>query len=481
MGGAHIALKPDSTSPVFVNTGNPASYALIRFTTLEVGGRFFLSSHKSKNSGLNIWNTGFGYGTLGFPVRNNGGMCLGIMPYTFVGYQTSSTASEPIVGNIKYQFNGDGGLSKAFVGYGIMPFHKRLIRFKRKYLNPPDSAKHLGRLAYKLREFNSKWLSDLTIGANANYIFGNISNSTRVIYPNSLLYNNTFRERTLVMGDFTGNIGVQTAFTADSVKDYRGHKKKIEAEIKKIKAYGHATDSSALSGLSPFKEDVIEFKADSIKKNTPLHRRALREKVKLSVGFFMSLNNNMAAKYTSAAYNYIVNGQGEEIIRDTAYYLANKSGSIRLPLEQGFGLGLKKGERWSFAADFALTAWSGFKYLNEISTLKDNYRIAAGVNYVPEKYAFGKGSYFSRVNYRFGVNYNTGYVNLNNTTLADYSINAGIGLPVGTSRYNSSMVNVSLQYGQMGFNSSNAIKENYFRVGFGFTYCDRWFQKFRYD
>ena len=408
-------------------------------------------------------------------------MCFGIMPYTFVGYQTSTSATEPVVGNVTYQYNGDGGLSKAFLGYGVMPFNKRLNKFRRRYLNPPDTAKHLSRLAYKVREFNCKWLSDLSIGVNANYIFGNISNATRVIYPNSLLYNNTYRERTLVMGDFTGNFGVQTAFTTDSVMDRKSRKKRIEEEVKKLKAQGHAVDSSALSGLTPFAEDVIEFKADSIRKYTPLRKRALRGKIKLSAGFFMSLNNSMSAKYTAAAYNYILNGQGEEIIRDTAYYLANQNGTITLPLEQGFGLGLKKGERWSFAADFAITAWSGYKYLNEISSLKDNYRVAAGVNYVPEKYAFGKRSYFSRVNYRFGLNYNTGYINVNNTSLADYSISAGVGLPVGASRFNSSMINLSLQYGQMGFNSTNSIKENYFRINFGFTYCDKWFQKFRYD
>ena len=49
MGGTYIALKPDSTMPIFINTGNPASYSLIKLTTLEVGGSFL-------NSNFNIGN-----------------------------------------------------------------------------------------------------------------------------------------------------------------------------------------------------------------------------------------------------------------------------------------------------------------------------------------------------------------------------------------------------------------------------------------
>jgi hypothetical protein len=49
----------------------------------------------------------------------------------------------------------------------------------------------------------------------------------------------------------------------------------------------------------------------------------------------------------------------------------------------------------------------------------------------------------------------------------------------------SSMVHGSLQVGMLGPGlgaKDNAIvTEQYFRVHFGFTFCDRWFQKFRYD
>ena len=152
MGGAYIALKPDSTMPIFINVGNPASYALIRLTTLEVGGSFIASQFKGTNSSLTKWGTNFAYATLGFPIRRNGGACFGIKPYSFVGYETQNTVADPIIGNVVYKFNGDGGLSKAFIGYGVSPFNKRLIKYRSKRLYPPDSLKTIKHKQYLRRE-----------------------------------------------------------------------------------------------------------------------------------------------------------------------------------------------------------------------------------------------------------------------------------------------------------------------------------------
>ncbi len=432
MGGACIALKPDSTMPMFINTGNPAAYPLIKLTSLEVGGTYLYSRFKS-NAGISRnWGTNFSYATLGFPVREKGGAVVGLMPYSTVGYNLESKSDLDNVGTMTYNYSGSGNLNKAFIGYGVMPFDKRLQKFRTKRQYIADSLKTLSRNGFKCREFGSKLLSDFSLGLNVNYVFGNISNVAKVIYPNSLLYNNTLRERSLVLGDFTGNFGAQTAITIDSVR-VNSHQ-----------------------------------------------RRALREKVRFTMGFFMALNSTLKANYTTSAYNYILNGSGQEIIRDTAYYKQNSTGSIRLPLEQGFGIGFKKGERINLVADFALTYWKGFRYLNEINNFKNSYRAAIGVNYVPEKYASGRGSYVRRMNYRLGASYQSGYINLNNQLISDYYVSGGIGIPVGIGRL-SSMVNISAQYGKMGTLKANLLQQNYWRINFGFTFSDRWFQKFRYD
>ena len=437
MGGAFIAYKPDSLMPNFINTGNPAAYALIKFTTLEVGGKFTYSNFSGNSASLKKWGANFAYGALGFPIRNKGGACFGIMPYTNVGYDLKSVNTEANIGDVTYLYSGTGGLNKVFIGYGVMPFGERLIKFRKKNLYIPDSLKRLANFGYKSREVLSKLLSDFSIGVNGNYIFGTIGQTARVVYPNSLLYNNSYRERNISLGDFTANFGMQTALTIDSVKN---------------KDKNHAGK-----------------------------RRALKEKVKITFGAFITLNNPLKATYDASSYNYILNGFGQEILRDTVFYTPNQKNTVRLPLEQGVGIGFKKGERINIASDFAITNWQNFKFLDNVNSYKNNYRFAIGINYVPEKYAAGNGAFFKRINYRFGANYNTGFIQLNNNTLVtSYAITAGVGLPVGIGRL-SSMVNISAQYGIMGPANQSATKENFWRVNFGFTFCDRWFQKFRYD
>lgn len=469
MGGAHIALRPDSTMPIFMNVGNPASYPLIRLTTLEVGGTHVYSQFKGTNgSSLTKWSVNFAYGALGFPVRNNGGACFGIMPYSSVGYETQSIEKEENVGDVLYKYNGDGGLNKVFLGYGILPFKKRLVKFRSNYYYVADSLKTLTLKQYKRKEKMAKLLSDFSLGANVNYIFGNISNSTRVVYPNSLTYNNTFRDRTLNIGDFTGNFGAQTALGIDSVSDPKGRKQRIEERMAALKA----------SGL--FTEELLVLKRDSMNAATPRYNRALKEKVKFTFGYFANLNNGLKATYTTGVFNYILNGSGQEVLRDTVIYNADQTGTVKLPFEQGFGIGFKKGERINLVADFALTNWENFKYLETVNEFKNNYRVALGINFVPEKYAAGRGALVRRLNYRLGVSYQTSYLYLKNTQLSDYFVSAGLGIPVGIGRL-SSMVNVSAQYGVMGSANADLIKQNYWRINFGFTFCDRWFQKFRYD
>ena len=135
MGGAYVALKPDSLMPIFINAGNPAAYSLIKLTCLEVGGTFTDSRFKGNNSTLHKWSANFAYGALGFPIRSNGGACFGIMPYSSMGYDAETSIESSGIGSVEYKYSGSGGLNKAFLGYGFMPFQDRLRKFRRKIVS----------------------------------------------------------------------------------------------------------------------------------------------------------------------------------------------------------------------------------------------------------------------------------------------------------------------------------------------------------
>jgi hypothetical protein len=430
MGGTHIALRADSTMPIFVNPGNPSSYALVRLTTLEVGGKFSYSHFKSNSAEANRFGTVFSYATLAFPFTKKGGAAFGIMPYSVVGYDTEEQQSSP-AGTMRYEYSGSGGLNKAYFGMGFMPFNRANNRFRKRHIYVDDSLKWTSHKKTMRHDFASKLLSEFSIGANANYIFGNLQHTARVLYPNPNLYNQTYREQVFAINNITGNFGLQTAIIIDSV----------------------SVDN---------------------------RRRALKEKVKITFGFIATINNPMSGRFNSVAYNYVPNTSGQEIIRDTIVFNINQRRNITLPAEQGFGIGFKKGERLNVVADFAKTGWTDLAIFDDGSDLTTNYRMSVGANFVPDKYASGRGTFFRKLNYRVGASYETGYIKIGNTTISDYYVSAGIGLPVGIGRL-SSMVNVSAQYGRVGTTNNNLLRENYWRIHFGFTFCDRWFQKFRYD
>lgn len=433
MGGTFIAWRPDSTMPVFINQGNPASYALLRFTSLEVGGRYNYSRFLSAGDKFPKWGTNFSYAAIGVPLGSRAGLCFGISPYSHVGYNSQS----PGANDINNQYAGNGDVTRVHIGAGIMPFRNAWVRFRRFAARRPDSLPPLSRGSYRLRSVCSRFLSDLSVGANLQYFFGDITTTTRIVYPNTVLYRNSYFERTLNIADFSGNFGLQGGFTVDSARAKNGH-----------------------------------------------GRRALKQQSKFVFGLTGSLQNPLHVVYNEVAYNYIVNSSGGEVLRDTLIFNVEQHRRMTLPLEAGAGLGFKKGEKLQVMVDAALTGWSKFVFPGQTLKFTDSYRFSAGLNYVPEKYAAGRSAFLRRVNYRFGVSHETGYMVVNGLRITNSFVSAGIGMPVGVGRI-SSMVHASLQLGMLGpgfgVKSNDVITEQYFRVHFGFTFCDRWFQKFRYD
>lgn len=433
MGGSFIAYHQDTIAPFFINSANPAGLAGIRLSTFELGGQAQFSKISSQASSLNKKNINFSYGSVGFPIKRIGGAAFGIMPYSTVGYKITSSQEEAGVGTMKYIFQGDGGINKVFIGTGLKPFRNQANKFYTSDL-ADTLIKYKQTSKYKHKKFVKQLLSELSIGATANYLFGTINQVTDVIYPGSSSFNNSKRQRSIQVSDFTFNGGLQTHFTIDSVKSHG-------------------------------------------------QRRALKEKLKVGVGFFINTPTTIDAQQNNIIYNYSIDGFGVERAKDTVLNSQGNTGNITLPLEMGIGFSLKKGEKLTVLMDAATTNWSNFKYFDTPSTdFKNSYRVSAGLNYVPNKLAYGASNYIKRVQYRLGVSYSDGYLDLKNTSISNYFVSAGLGLPVGIGRFDDiAVVNISAQYGRMGTISNSLLQEEYVRLVLGFTFNKRWFIKYKYD
>ncbi|HQW06993.1 MAG: hypothetical protein IPH05_18265 [Flavobacteriales bacterium] len=179
MGGLGVAV----VDPVSVTYTNPASYAFLQRTTFEQGLVVRSSKYSSSGTESNGRQVGLLGLTLGVPFGNGKwGMALGLAPMSTVGYNISTTSQPSDVAGVRYQYTGDGGLNRAFLGMGRTLLEKR------------DSL------------YNGHRLS---VGANLGYVFGRIEESRKVYYPSGLGYYNSSIFSSLVVRDPVANLGIQ--------------------------------------------------------------------------------------------------------------------------------------------------------------------------------------------------------------------------------------------------------------------------------
>ena len=354
---------------------------------------------------------------------------------------------EEAAGKMTYIYKGDGGLSKAFIGTGIKPFMSKEYRFYSS--NLADTLTKYQRVKrYKFYKFGNQIISNISIGASANYIFGTINQTTDVIYPSQVLYFNAKRQRSTQVSDFTINGGIQTHFTIDSVKNRS--RESSDRQNKKV---------------------------------------ALKERILIGTGFYINSPMNLNAVQNNIIYNYAIDGGGNEKPKDTLLNLQNVSGTIKLPLEMGIGLSIKKGDKLTVLLDGSITNWSGYKNFEALNNeLKNSYKISTGLNYVPNKLAFGSANYIKRIQYRIGGSFSNGYLDLKNTRVNHYFVSLGLGLPVGAAKYDArgrcdeiGVVNLSVQVGRNGTTTNQLLKEEFIKFNLGFTFNKRWFIKYKYD
>jgi long-subunit fatty acid transport protein len=156
--------------------------------------------------------------------------------------------------------------------------------------------------------------------------------------------------------------------------------------------------------------------------------------------------------------------------------VANTNLTIPSKLAVGFGLGQNK--KWMLGTEITFQKSSGMgNRFNDINNVnyENSTRFALGGFYIPNYNTFSK--YYEKIIYRGGVRYeNTGLI-INNMSVKDYAVTAGIGLPLMGVFSN---INVGLEYGQRGTTSANLVQENYTNISIGFSLNDKWFQKRRF-
>lgn len=197
MGGVGYAMRSGRQ----INFMNPASYAAIDTLTFLFDMGLDLKSVSTTEGDLKGSNLtgGLSYLSLQFPVTRYGGMAVGLIPFSEVGY---SFGNEIVNGHNSRE--GSGGFSQLFVGLSAKPF------------------------------------KGLTLGANISYLFGTTLNDTYVYTDNS---STSLFERVLQIRDYNLRFGLQYGFKVGGIhevtigavyspkKSFRGHTYGVKYDV----------------------------------------------------------------------------------------------------------------------------------------------------------------------------------------------------------------------------------------------------------
>lgn len=163
--------------------------------------------------------------------------------------------------------------------------------------------------------------------------------------------------------------------------------------------------------------------------------------------------------------------------QDTIFY--DQKRDLKLPSRVSFGAGIGEPRKWQAGAEVTFQGAKDQKNrFDDINNgrFENAIKYSIGGYYIPNYNSFS--NYWSRIVLRAGARYeNTGLI-LKNKSVYDAAGSLGFGFPITGSLSN---INVALEYGKRGTKAYGLVAENYFNLGIGFSFNDRWFVKRRYD
>jgi hypothetical protein len=388
MGGISTAVGKNS---IFnnINMQNPASYASINSVTLDIGMSGTYNELRNSKITENSFNATLSHAAFGFNLGRRSGLSFGILPYSELGYNFKNTAK---VGtnatnqkDVDFLYTGEGGLTKAYLGYGF----------------------GLG--------------DHLRIGANLEYLFGNLSESRSAQYTND-----------------AGAI------------------------------HSRIQDRNSVGGVNYSYGAQYDIRINS--------------KTSLIMGYSGSAASKIGSAKSKYVTQYTLDATGgENPALDTLFVTENASTNLKLPLVHNFGISLQKNDAWLIGIDYRMGKWSDMTIDNVNQNLQDTYGFSVGGQLTPDFSSIN--NYFKRVEYRLGFQYDKTYIQMNNQDVKQMAITMGLGLPLSSyARGILYKANVTAEFGKRGSLANGLLQERYVTFHLGFTLNDSsWFRRFKFD
>ena len=266
-----------------INNSNPATYSAFKPNSFlfSTGGSFNALRISNNNLSHTDNITSLSHIILGCRLNSKTFASAGLVPYSSIGYNLSNY---DYANNANLIYTGNGGLSKVYFGG-----------------------------AYLLAK-------NLSVGANASYIFGGLNRSKRLEFNDEAFFNSR---------------------------------------------------SNSLTNITGVKYDI-----------GALYTAEINDQDNFTLAFTTSNSADLQASRNTLSETFAYNGI-LEVVKDTSlnYY---EKGTAVLPKHMQLGFTYKKDKKWLFVLDYLSQDWSDYRLLGESDSLKNSVRISSGLEYTPE-------------------------------------------------------------------------------------------------
>ena len=279
LGGGGYAINDSK----IINPFSPASYSSYQSNSFlfSTGINNETIDIQSLTDNQTVNNLSLSHILFGFPLTKKIGSSFGIIPFSSIGY---SMQNRDDIFGADMLYDGDGGISKVYFGSSI-ELHQ-----------------------------------NLSVGANASYLFGGLNRRKRLVFDDETIFNS--RSNSLI------NIkGIYYEFGA-----------------------------------------VFSKKIDD-------------NNSQISISINTSNNTNVDAKRTNLVETFEYSGTNE-IVKDTFENSVEK-GSMILPKYTNLGLAYSL-DKWLFVFDYSTQNWSDYELFEESDSLINSQRISGGLQYTPD-------------------------------------------------------------------------------------------------
>ncbi len=405
----------------------------------------------------------------GFSQRNN------ISPYSFfgIGEETAQKTVEEIsMGQIGVAFNSTYKLTFSNpASLASLRFTTYALAVENKALTINDGTNSQSASAASI----SYMAMGIPIGTKIGLLFG-LQPNTTVGY--SLLEEFKEGDDVTELNLFTGEGGTNRVFLGF------GYKLPKNVSIGLEVAYVFGSIENNLLNRRNNVQLATMHKTDSelsgvTAKAGVLYDTKINDKLNLKLGGVINFSNELSNKGKEYLFSLINTGTDIISPRDT---IVNRSfeSTIKNPLRTILSAGLGQENKWYAGVEYsfqnAIEFTDGILTQNTRTTYDRSNRISFGGFYTPKFNSIS--SYWQRMTYRAGLNLKQTGLVVNNTSVNDFGISFGVGLPIGQQLSN---VNLGFELGKRGKINNELIKENYINFRLSLTLNDRWFKKRKLD